>query len=440
MTLSNDTALSVSVLGTVHDRLTIDLITAQSLTMNRDLSGAQPSSTLMYTRQIKFSDTDPNTLQLLITRRNAGQLHLGANLGAVYEGVINALDTDDELSEKLGGFTQQSDLEHAPTTMLPDTGAATQLALLGADNMSASLIRRRLDGQLRNRDEPFGRYRSSYWAQAFGTYGSQSAVNEFPGFHVATGGLAGGLDGELDNGILGGFSVSQARSFVNQGQAANRDITINTTALDFYGRANLEPIYVQGVLGAAYDGFHDKRTVQFDTISRVASADWSGNHVHASLDVGSVLDLGEITQLSIYARAAYARLYQQGYSEAGAGGVDLSYVSRTTTSVRGGGGMMATYLPEDTIETWVGDLRMALTIHGDYAHEFKVDPQVVQARFTAAGGLFNIQATAVADHTISGGAGLSFSHRFTTLSLDYDAENTSSYLAHSLTLTYRQRF
>ena len=213
VTLANDTALSISVLGTVHDKLAIDLIAAQSLTMNRDLSGVQPSSTLMYTRQIKFSDTNPNTLQLLITRRNAGQLHLGVNLGAVYEGVISALDTDTELSDKLGGFTQQSDLEHALTTMLPDTGAATRLALLGADNMSQSIIRRRLDGQLRNRDEPLGRYRPSYWAQAFGTYGSQSAVNEFPGFHVATGGIAGGLDDELDNGIMGGFSISQARRY-----------------------------------------------------------------------------------------------------------------------------------------------------------------------------------------------------------------------------------
>lgn len=440
VTLGNDTALSVSVLGTVHDKLAIDLIEAQSLIMNRDLSSFQPSSSVMYTRQLAFSSTDPNTLQLVVTRRNAGQLHLSANLGAVYEGIIDALDTDEELTNKLGGFTQQSDLEHALNAMLPDTGAGTRLALLGADNASQSLIRRRLDGQPRNRDEPFGRYRSSYWAQTFGTYGSQAAVNEFPGFHVTTLGIAGGMDAELDNGIMGGFSVSQVRSSVDEGQSANRDININTTALDFYGRANLEPIYVQGMLGAAYDGFHGKRKIQIDTISRTSAADWSGNHVHASLDVGSVLELGEYTQFSIYGRGAYARLYQQGYNESGGTALDLSYVSRTTTSVRGGGGMIASYVPEDTIETWVGDLRMGLTIHGDYAHEFNIDPQTVRARFAASTSYFTVQAPALADYTVSGGAGFSLGRRFSTLSLDYDAESTGKYLSHAMTLTFRQRF
>lgn len=438
--LGNDTTLSVSVLGTVHDKLAIDLIEAGSLTMNRDLSNFQPSSSVMYTRQLAFSATDPNTLQLVVTRRNAGQLHLSSNLGAVYEGLIDALDSDEELTDKLGGFTQQSDLEHALNAMLPDTGAGTRLAILGADNASQSLIRRRLDGQPRNLDEPFGRFRSSYWAQTFGSYGSQSAVGEFPGFHVTTFGIAGGMDTELDNGIMGGFSVSQTRSSVDEGQSANRDIDINTTALDFYGRANLEPIYVQGVLGAAYDGFHGKRTIQIDTISRTSAADWSGNHVHASVDVGSVLELGEYTQFSIYGRGAYARLYQQGYNESGGTAVDLSYVSRATTSVRGGGGMIASYLPEDTIETFLGDLRMGLTIHGDYAHEFSVDPQTVRARFTASTNYFTVQAPALADYTVSGGAGFSLGRRFTTLSLDYDAESTGKYLSHAMTITFRQRF
>ena len=41
---------------------------------------------------------------------------------------------------------------------------------------------------------------------------------------------------------------------------------------------------------------------------------------------------------------------------------------------------------------------------------------------------------------IGGGVGAAWERRLSTVSLDYDADKAGSYLGHSLSLTYRQRF
>ena len=434
LTIGAGTIINTTLSGPVTDRLTATLIQAQALTFAADLSTQQPASTIMYAKHILLAD--PNTLQLQVSRNTASQLGLSQNPGKVYEALIPALATDSDMSSTLGALTVRSDFDQALAQLMPDITDASRIAALNADSLTQTAIRRRLDGLLRDRDEPLGRYRSSYWAQTFGTYGTQSAQGATPGFRVISGGLAAGIDGEISNGVLGGLSLSQTEGYTSQPNNPGHTQHIGVTAFDLYSRYNLEPLYIQAIAGYAYDTHSSQRDVAFQTIDRTAVSDWTGNQVTTAVDVGTDLPLGASSHFTPYLRGAYARIFQQAHKETGAGdGVDLTYSHATTTSLRAGGGFSAEYQAE------LGDLSvLGFEARGDYAHEFKSAAPVYAIQFNAGTTPFSLTGLAPAAQTVSGGVGASWKKKFSSWNLDYDATKAGGYLGHSVTLTYRERF
>ncbi|MHB1207183.1 MAG: autotransporter outer membrane beta-barrel domain-containing protein, partial [Rhodospirillaceae bacterium] len=434
LAVAGGTTLNTPLVGPVSSSLTVNLIEAQVLSMGANIAVQQPASTLMYTQRIALAADNANILQYQVTRNTASQLGLSSDLGKVYEASISALATDDELSTLLGGMTDRTKFTHALGQLLPDTTDAMRTASLQGQNLAQSAIRRRLDGLLRDRDEPLGRYRTSYWAQTFGTYGTQSAQGNAPGYRVITGGLAAGVDGELSPNALGGISLNQTESYLKE-KDADRSGHLSTTAFDIYTRINADPGYIQAVVGYGYNSHSSSRNIAIDTIARTAESDWTGNQLSTALDVGTSFAAGN-TRITPYLRGAYARIFEQAHKETGAGdGVDLTYGHQVSTSLRAGGGFLAQY------QIQLSDLSIIeLEGRGDYAHEFKTDPALINARFSAGTTSFTMQGPAGASAIISGGAGASWKQKFSSWSLDYDAEKAGGYLGHTVTLTYRARF
>ena len=435
--IGSGTALTTVLTGPVQDKLTVNLIQAQTLVLGTDIAVQQPTSTAMYSKRITVSG---NTLQYQVTRNTATQIGLSSDLGKVYEAVVPALTTDDELSTALGGIAARADFTKALNQLMPDVADASRIAALNGINLSQSAVRRRMEGLSRTLDEPFGRYRSSYWAQLYGTYGTQNtaqnaAGTSIPGYKVVTGGIAAGIDGELDRNWLGGLSISQTSSYMTEKDNVGRKSDLSSTAFDLYTRANFEPVYVQGIIGFAYDSHSSTRDVTVVDVARKAESDWTGNQLSTAVDVGTDVTLGR-GHLVPYLRGAYARIFQQAHKEAGAGdGADLTYAHRTTTSLRAGGGVAFQYMTE----LW--DLSgLQFELRGDFAHEFKNGAPVFQAQFTSGTAAFTVQGVAPAAETLTGGVGLAWKQKFSTWSLDYDAQKAGGYLGHNLTLTYRARF
>lgn len=432
--------LNAVLTGPVKDQLTVNLIQAQTLVLGTDLSAQQPASTIMYAKRIALAADNHNILQYQVTRNTAAQLGLTSDLGKVYEAVVPALATDTGLSTALGDITARGTFTTALGQLMPDVSDASRIAALNAINLSQTAVRRRMEGLSRSLDEPLGRYRSSVWAQVYGTYGTQNTAQNaagttVPGYRVVTGGLAAGVDGELDRNWLGGVSISQTESYMTEKDNVGRKSDLSTTAFEFYTRANLDPLYIQGIVGYAYDSHSSTRDVTVVDVARTAESDWTGNQLSTAIDAGTTLPLGN-ARLVPYLRGAYARIFQQAHKETGAGdGANLTYVHRITTSLRAGGGAAFQY------QTELGDLSLVtFEARGDVAHEFKAGAPVFQTQFTAGTAAFTVQGVAPARETLTGGVGLAWNQKFSTWSLDYDAQKAGGYLGHNLTLTYRARF
>ncbi len=68
-----------------------------------------------------------------------------------------------------------------------------------------------------------------------------------------------------------------------------------------------------------------------------------------------------------------------------------------------------------------------------------IDEPRATAIYEAMGPAVEVSGGSAAN-TVTGGVGLAWKQKFSTWSLDYDAQKAGGYFGHNLTLTYRARF
>lgn len=433
--VEDGTLINTTITGAVVDQFTVNLIEAGVLTVDADLDALQPGSTVMYNRELKLADDNANILQYQITRRGAAELGLSAIQGAIYDNWIAALDGDTELAGTMAAFTDQETFENALAQLVPDTSDAGRRVALNARALSQSAINRRLSGFGRNRTDPMGRFRSSWWVQNLTTFGSADGAGTVPGFSTFSMGLAGGVDVEwFENAVLG-ISVSQTFGSAEEDGRDTGKVKLSTTSLDFYSRANFDIGYVAATIGYGLNRYSQKRDVTVEAVQRATSGSSPGYQWGGRVDAGHQVAKGN-TILTAYLRGSYFNTYRHSYEESGGGpAIDLRYASRSYTSVRGGGGAMAEHaVPLGPASS------LALNLHVDYAHEFDRSATDVTARFAAGGNAFTLRGLTPATNIVTGGAGVAWQRRMSTLSVDYDAEKAGGYLGHTIALTYRARF
>ncbi|MGE4062825.1 MAG: autotransporter domain-containing protein [Rhodospirillaceae bacterium] len=429
------TTLNTTITGAVVDQFTVNLIEAGSLTMNADLGGLQPGSTVMYQREIKLAPDNRNVLQYQITRRTAAQLGLAPSLGLIYDGVVESLGADTELSGVMAAFTEQPKFEAALSAMVPDVSDAARRSALTSRALAQSAIQRRLSGFPGNRNDPLGRFRSGFWLQSLTNFGSADDEAGVPGYSLFAQGVAGGIDAILGDQTIVGFSLTQTFGSAEERNRATDAVKLSTTSLDLYARANADFGYIQGTIGYGINKYRNNRTVEVESVRRNTGASSPGYQWGAMVDAGSSWVAGS-TILTGYVRAAYHNVYRHAYEEEGGGpAIDLRYNSTSYDSIRAGGGVQV----ERRIQFSASNA-LALNLHGDYAHEFNDEATRVRARFVAGTNAFELRGMTPAKNILSGGVGAAWERRLSTTSLDYDVEKAGPWLGHRVTLTYRQRF
>ncbi len=434
------TTLKTTITGAVVDQFTVNLMEAGALTLGTDLAGLQPGSTVMYQREIKLADDNPNILQFQITRRTAAELGLSPTLGSIYDSSVAGLGLDSEFSGAMADFTDQAKFEAALAEMVPDTSDAARRVALTARSLSQSALSRRMSGFLSNRNDPLGRFRSGFWLQHLTSFGSGDGEGAVPGYSLFSMGVAGGVDAEIGDQSIIGISFAQTFGSAEEKDRNTGAVKLSTSSLDFYSRMNTDFGYLQGTLGYGFNSYNNDRTVEIEVgdtgdVRRDTGGSSPGYQWGATVDAGSHLVAGS-TILTAYLRGAYQNIYRHAYEESGGGpAVDLRYDSRSYTSIRAGGGAMA----ERRIQFSASN-SLALNAHANYAHEFNRTTTSVRARFVAGETPFELQGLTPASNIVSGGVGAAWERRLSTVSVDYDAEKAGGFFGHTIALTYRQRF
>jgi autotransporter-associated beta strand protein len=167
------------------------------------------------------------------------------------------------------------------------------------------------------------------WFRALGTFADLDSSASAPGFNSRAGGFMAGFDGPVaDNlrmGIAGGYGHTDLSA--KDGENGSLD----TPRIAVYGSTNLAGVSIDALAGYGYDMIHAQRPIA--ATGAVASSHHNGQEANAALQASKPFAFGDIT-VQPAAGITYTHLFENTFTETGAGGFNLTNPTRDTDSLR----------------------------------------------------------------------------------------------------------
>jgi fibronectin-binding autotransporter adhesin len=251
----------------------------------------------------------------------------------------------------LGTLTSQRDVSRAVAQTLPLSGGVTQstMGMLGA---FGRVLQNRTSGNAGSQGNQGGSIGRAdgisgvatgeqaanhhVWAKAFGSRADQDDQNGASGFSANSWGTAFGADSEITPDTLFGVSYAYANSRVDGNTAlsgAAQHANIDSHVLGIYGNATLPnamQLNAQADIGRNHaDG---SRSISFGGLNSTATSSYASYSAHAGAGISKEFSVAAHTTFTPEVRFDYTRLRAQGYSESGAGALNLSVDANTTSA------------------------------------------------------------------------------------------------------------
>jgi uncharacterized protein YhjY with autotransporter beta-barrel domain len=272
------------------------------------------------------------------------------------------------------------------------------------------------------------------WASGFGGAGSLSGNGDSHDADFALGGVAGGLEYSVLPTLRTGVALGYARAgYSLNGLSGNADVNQYTVAL--YASFVRGAFYLDAAVGYAYTASTVTRDIAFPGVMRRATGTPDSNAVIGSAELGYHVPLGPSTALTPIAGMQAVSAAQGGFTESGAGAIDLRVESRTTSSVRSVLGA------ELTQRFAVGAAALQATLRLAWAHDFAATGRSIVASFAGLpGAAFTVQGVRAPQDLAVIGIGLSVPVGGFDLFLRYDGNVGSDFGVHGGTLGMRVAF
>ncbi|WP_296347944.1 autotransporter-associated beta strand repeat-containing protein [Reyranella sp.] len=174
------------------------------------------------------------------------------------------------------------------------------------------------------------------WGGAIGGFGTIGGNSNSSTVTYNLGGFAGGIDRQVTEELLVGFTLGYSSGTQWTSGFAGRS-TSNTYQAGLYGSFLKGPVYVDGLVGYAYSDNQMLRQIQIPGLnSRVATGQTGTNQFFGQIEAGYRIDLGTTANayLTPWARLQGSTATQNGLTESGADSLNLIVASQTTNSLR----------------------------------------------------------------------------------------------------------
>jgi outer membrane autotransporter protein len=273
----------------------------------------------------------------------------------------------------------------------------------------------------------------NFWFQGFGTYADQSERQGIQGFEARTGGFAFGTDKAISNTFLLGLSSSYSYTDVDSRLSENQTY-INSYQGTVYGTYDFGDSYLDAQLGLAYNDYAAKRFISVGAVDRQANADYEGYQFLSKFELGRDLTLPNELEFTPSIGLSWMHVEINNYTETGAGTSNLIVNDQDydilNFSLRGE--------LRRTFDISQGSLTPE--VHLGYNYEAIDDQIQTVAAFTGGGNTFQSTGFDPANHSATGGAGLSYSGSNFDLVATYDFEAKQDFVSHSALLKGRWNF
>ena len=236
-----------------------------------------------------------------------------------------------------------------------------------------------------------------------------------------------------------GFGAGYANSTLDENNASGRT-EIDSFQVMTYLHYQPGPWFVQGALTAGVDKYDGSRQIVFTGVNRTAHADYSGQQYSAMVSTGKHFYFNNQVTVTPHASLQVGQVNVDGYTESGAGDINLRVASQDYNYVQSGVGVKI----ERVIQS--GDGTYSPEIHAKWSHDFESTSTAQNVAFTGGGARFTVHGVEQDRDMYNVGVGMSFlscncGQKAWTLKGLYDYKwNDSEYASHQLTLVAGFKF
>jgi outer membrane autotransporter protein len=347
------------------------------------------------------------------------------------------------LLSAVSNLTSSSDLEKAMKQLSPNTSlqAASQAGSVTATTANINTINSRAYNVRLAQSGKSGFASGNslrglgLWIQGYGTSGSQDARQGVDGYDVLTGGVAMGGDVQVAKSWRVGGAFAYGHSKVDStGDSKGTTSGIDSYQAAAYANYTAKRWYLDTTLVYGRHQYENTRAINFTGFSDTAKASYGGNQYTAQV-AGGVPLVWKNVLFTPNLSLTYSMLQQDGYTESGTSGGNLTVDSQNNNSFKTGLGMKASKSFSN------GKNRVVPEVRATWYHEYASTAPDSTARFVAGGTSFTTTGAKPASDSFVAGLGLSLVRaNRVTISANYDAELRDSYVGHNGMLQLRYNF
>lgn len=192
---------------------------------------------------------------------------------------------------------------------------------------------------------------------------------------------------------------------VDSNLSLNNEINQQGLLISPYVTYHLKQFYSALLLGYGNNDYQFNRTIQFNTINRIAKANPDANEFLAYANTAYDLAMNPSWFIGPDLSLQYINLALANYTESGANTLDLNVAQQNLKSLRSNIGIETSYSL-----AWQR-FTVAPFLNLSYAHEFYDNPETMSFNFANANSITtNIALSPATQHFIEVNSGLSFSN------------------------------
>ncbi len=268
--------------------------------------------------------------------------------------------------------------------------------------------------------------KSGLWLNGYQQRGNQQDKSCFTGYDYNLYGGTLGFDRTFSDQLMAGISVGRSRTSVNLDDNWGEGDIKNTTG-SLYGSYFTKNAYVEGDFSYGKNKYSNYRYLTIGSIQRRADSDHDGDVFSAYLGGGYLFNVNKWT-IGPFGSLIYVNLNEEGFTETGAYGLNLTVDRRKTDSLISELGLRASRV----FKTNSGELIPELTAALNY--DFDIDDRVITASFSGSpDAAFSVNGQKAEKYGATMSAGLTFIHKSgVSTSLEYRGEFREKYQSHGL--------
>ena len=243
-----------------------------------------------------------------------------------------------------------------------------------------------------------------------------------PGYTFNSGGLTAGADYRLNDDLAVGGSAGYLRGHASVNTLAGGTVDDDSARFGTYAAARSGDLHASAYLGGALDFFKTARNISFGTVARTAKGAPLGQEFNMNSSVSYDVRTTEWGIFSPFAGLDYDRMMIDGFSESGAGTLDLAVAPQTAESLRSNVGLKYSQKMATEARVYVPYVSLG------WRHEFDNQSRPITAQFAGAGNPFTVATGDVSRDGTVLGAGLTVGlGKWTTGKLEYAGDFASHY-------------